>query len=287
MWLLLPPSFISICRHPRSFFVSQEAERLLGFSVDDWLRPGFWIDHLHPDDLGWAPEYFASCASQIEANSIEYRCVAKDGRKVWLRDIVKVVTEDGVPRWLRGVMVNITTTKRTENLLHHLAEHDPLTGLANRALFNDRLHRAVASAQRDKTTLALMFLDLDKFKPVNDQYGQGVGDLLLQEVARRMLVCFRDSDAVARVGGDKFVVLLRNVADQQDVLAVAEKIRASLEQPFVLADHSIGTSCCIGIATYPQHGKDDVALCRNADQAKDQAKDHGRNQILMYEGQRA
>ena len=126
-------------------------------------------------------------------------------------------------------------------------------------------------------------MDLDKFKPVNDQHGHAVGDLLLQAVAQRLCACVRNSDTLARIGGDEFVVLLRDVAGEPEALAVAEKIRASLEQPFALEGHRLNISCSVGVALYPQHGVDYLTLSKNADHAMYQAKERKRNQVVLYQ----
>jgi diguanylate cyclase (GGDEF)-like protein/PAS domain S-box-containing protein len=183
---------------------------------------------------------------------------------------------------LFSIVHDITARKQAQEQILHMAQHDALTGLANRALFSDRLQRALANARRDRTALGLMFIDLDKFKPVNDQFGHEMGDLLLQEVAQRMLASVRDSDIVARVGGDEFVVLLRNVAGEPEALAIAEIMRTSLEQPFVLSGQTVRIGCCVGVALYPQHGADDLTLFKNADQAMYQAKENGRNQVALF-----
>lgn len=176
--------------------------------------------------------------------------------------------------------------EKSQESLRHLAQHDALTGLANRALFSDRLQQAMAAARRDGTELAVLFLDLDHFKPVNDQLGHAVGDLLLQEAARRMLACVRDSDTVARIGGDEFVLLLRGTEQlNQWAPAVAEKIRQSLCQPFELDGHAVHVSCAIGIAIFPAHGTTEVELAHHADQAMYQAKQAGRNQVRLYQSQ--
>lgn len=174
--------------------------------------------------------------------------------------------------------------QQSKEQLRHLAQHDSLTGLPNRALFTDRLQQALAAAQRDQTHVALLFLDLDYFKPVNDQFGHAVGDELLQAVAQRMLACVRQSDTVARIGGDEFVLLLRSAVDQtaQTAPAVAEKIRESLAQVFELAGQRLFISCSIGIALYPEHGQNDIELAHHADLAMYQAKQAGRNQVHLF-----
>ncbi|MES2106725.1 MAG: CHASE domain-containing protein [Pseudomonadota bacterium] len=174
--------------------------------------------------------------------------------------------------------------RASEARFRYLAQYDELTGLPNRAMFKDRLQHAILQAKRDKTHLALMYLDLDNFKPVNDSLGHHVGDLLLREVAQRMQTCMRESDTVARIGGDEFVVLLPVVEHEEDALLVAEKIRHTLNQPFEIAGgHVLEVSSSTGIVLYPQHGVDEVELSRNADNAMYKAKELGRNMVKMYQ----
>lgn len=156
---------------------------------------------------------------------------------------------------------------------------DSLTGVANRELLEDRTHQALIKAKRDGTQLALMFLDLDEFKPVNDNYGHSMGDLLLKEVAKRMTNCVRESDTVARIGGDEFVVLLPVIDSSQGALNVAEKIRVALGKPFDLPEATVNISASIGFATYPEHGSDIEILRRKADAALYRAKALGRNRV--------
>jgi diguanylate cyclase (GGDEF)-like protein/PAS domain S-box-containing protein len=191
--------------------------------------------------------------------------------------------EDGRIYALCGISTDITERKDIEEHMQHMAQYDALTHLPNRALFDDRLKQAIAAAQRNKARLALMFIDLDKFKPVNDTYGHGVGDLLLKEVALRIQDCLRESDTAARIGGDEFVVLLPSIDTQQDASIVGQKILQSLNQPFELAGHNLEISGSIGVAVYPQHGKDEKLLVKNADIAMYYAKKNGRNNVKMYQ----
>ncbi len=183
---------------------------------------------------------------------------------------------------LLGWFYEITDRKEMEEKIQHLAYHDPLTDLPNRMLFTDRLQQALSSAKRDKGKLALMFIDLDKFKPVNDMLGHNVGDLLLKEVAQRILCCLRESDTVGRIGGDEFVVLLPIIKTEQDAMEVAEKIRYSLDQPFELVGCSLNISSSTGIAIYPEHGNDEKLLLKNADDAMYYAKSVGRDNVQIY-----
>ncbi|MDD5028361.1 MAG: diguanylate cyclase [Rhodoferax sp.] len=200
----------------------------------------------------------------------------------WL-SIKRVCDAQGVLTNYVAVFSDISERKASEERMHHLAHYDVLTELPNRALLGDRLSQAVAVAQREQQHLALMFIDLDKFKPVNDTLGHPVGDQLLQAVAARLKQCvLRDSDTVARIGGDEFVVMLLDVASVQDAMVVATKIRNALEQPFVLGAHTVSISSSLGIAIYPEHGDTEAVLLKNADTAMYYAKDSGRNRVQIF-----
>jgi diguanylate cyclase (GGDEF)-like protein len=163
-----------------------------------------------------------------------------------------------------------------------MALYDMLTDLPNRKLFTDRLLHSLARAKRDKNQLAVMFIDLDKFKPVNDKFGHTVGDLLLKQVARRLQECVRKSDTVARLGGDEFVVLIPTVVERHGDLVVAEKILKALATPFHIDGHNLQISSSIGIAVYPEDGDDEKSLLRNADTAMYHAKKSGRNSVRFF-----
>lgn len=182
-----------------------------------------------------------------------------------------------------GWFYDITDRRAMEMNIRHLAHYDALTDLPNRTLFTDRLQQALAIAKRDKKHLALMFIDLDKFKPINDRHGHHIGDLVLKEVAQRILACLRESDTVARIGGDEFVVLLPNTDTDEDALSVAEKIRYSLNQAFQQNDQTLSISSSTGIAIYPEHGLDEKQLIRNADTAMYYAKAAGRDNVKLYQ----
>jgi diguanylate cyclase (GGDEF)-like protein len=164
-----------------------------------------------------------------------------------------------------------------------LAQHDALTGLPNRLLFNDRVEQALAAARRDQTRFAVMFIDLDNFKPVNDDFGHGVGDQLLKCIAGRIEAAVRESDTVARIGGDEFVILLRQVQHAEDAIAVAEKVRTAVAQPCDIEGRHIVISASTGIAIYPEHGSDLLTLSKHADIAMYRAKDAGRNSIRLHD----
>lgn len=178
---------------------------------------------------------------------------------------------------------DVTKEKQAEEKIQYLAHFDVLTGLPNRTLTNDRLSQILAAAKREKSSFALMYLDLDKFKPVNDEFGHDVGDKLLKEAAKRMQFCLRESDTISRIGGDEFLVLLSVIEGEADAVLVAEKILNILSQPFDIAGHVLSISASIGIAVYPQHGANEKILTKNADGAMYQAKKSGRNMFKVYQ----
>ena len=213
---------------------------------------------------------------------IEERAV-NNGQTYWVETCkTPIVDTYGKVLGTTGFAQDITARKAAEEQIKHLAHHDTLTNLPNRTLFNDRLQQALAIAKRDKAHMALMFIDLDEFKPINDTYGHAVGDLLLKEVAVRIQDCLRESDTVARMGGDEFTVLLPTIDAKQDASIVAEKIRHALNQPFELASNSLLISSSIGIAIYPEHGSDEKSLLKNADTAMYYAKESGRNTVKIF-----
>ncbi len=200
----------------------------------------------------------------------------------WL-SINQVHDNEGVLTNYVAMFSDISARKAAEERINKLAHYDPLTGLPNRTLFTDRLQQAIGSAKRERLRMALMFIDLDKFKPVNDTHGHPIGDLLLKEVAKRILECLRESDSAARVGGDEFVVLLPVIEAVPDAVAVAEKIRHALNQPFMIAGHQLDISSSIGVAVYPEHGSMEKSLLKNADTAMYAAKEAGRNCVVLFD----
>jgi diguanylate cyclase (GGDEF)-like protein len=182
--------------------------------------------------------------------------------------------------------VHAQSMKETAELataqMSHMAEHDFLTGLPNRSLLTDRLAQAIALAQRHNKKVALMYLDLDHFKHINDSLGHAVGDQLLQSVARRLQACVRLSDTVSRQGGDEFVVLLHEVEAVPDAVFAAEKLIASMTEPHLIAGHRLHVTFSIGISIYPDDGDDADAVVRNADTAMYYAKKSGRNSFQMF-----
>ncbi len=183
------------------------------------------------------------------------------------------------------IVANLRELHESRQALKHLAQHDALTGLPNRALFDDRLRQALVLARRDQTRVALLFVDLDEFKAINDGHGHHVGDLLLTGAAQRMQACVRDADTVGRLGGDEFVVLLADIEQDQDALLVAGKIGNALHQPFELDGRHLVISSSIGVAIYPEHGSDELSLSQSADAAMYRAKESGGNRVRLFGAQ--
>ena len=179
---------------------------------------------------------------------------------------------------------DITERKENEALLQYRASVDPLTGLANRSTFDERLLQVLALAERQQSSFALMYVDLDRFKPVNDQYGHAVGDELLIEVARRLRAAVRDTDVVARLGGDEFVVIATRASSRERVEEIARRVVADLALPYLLSVAVADVSASLGVAIFPVHGTQADELKRHADQALYEAKDGGRNTYRVYDG---
>jgi diguanylate cyclase (GGDEF)-like protein/PAS domain S-box-containing protein len=198
--------------------------------------------------------------------------------------ITPVTRDSGNPanRYFIAIKQDITNRKNAEQRVQYLAYYDDLTGLANRTLLQDRLAKAVADARRQKYNVALLFLDLDGFKDINDSLGHSVGDLLLQEVAQRLKRWGREQDTVSRLGGDEFLVMLPHVVDVSDAAVAAERLMDVIDAVFVIQGHSLHVHCSLGISIFPGHGEDGETLIKNADAAMYSAKQSGRNSFRFF-----
>lgn len=268
-------------------FLAFEAERMASLLRTDLIEPGYmhrgrW-QHMAETyaDLGLLPRGYRLDGLLYEPD------VRRDLRAFYVAVLMLAVVS-GVAlhifRINRRLARAVAESYAAEERIRHLAQHDPLTDLPNRALFSDLLSQALANARRDGQGLAVMFIDLDHFKPVNDRLGHAVGDHLLQQVAARLRQSLRESDTVARVGGDEFVALLRNVRDAGRALAVAHKVGESMMQPFDVDGHRLALSASLGLATYPQHGQTERELLQHADEAMYRAKRGGPGRVQVYGG---
>jgi diguanylate cyclase (GGDEF)-like protein/PAS domain S-box-containing protein len=200
---------------------------------------------------------------------------------VW-QTISTVNDEKGDPTNYVSVFSDISPIKKTQQKLDFLAHHDPLTELPNRLLLNDRMQHAIDRASREKKGVAVMFLDLDRFKNINDSLGHPVGDALLQEVATRLRSTLREVDSISRQGGDEFVMVLEDIENPDSVVATARKILQLFEQPFMVSGREMIITASLGISLYPEDGDDVITLIRNADAAMYRAKENGRNRFWFY-----
>lgn len=201
----------------------------------------------------------------------------------WL-SVTAVKDESGNLSHYIGIFSDITTEKENEERLAHLAHYDQLTNLPNRILFDDRLKQALALARRGGKRLAVMFLDLDGFKAINDSYGHSAGDTLLQQVAGRLSECVRISDTVARFGGDEFTIVLSEIDSKESAAMIAFKIIEAIARPFDIGGNDAHVTASLGISLYPVDGQQANTLLKKADNAMYQAKRHGKNHHEFYSG---
>jgi diguanylate cyclase (GGDEF)-like protein/PAS domain S-box-containing protein len=255
--------------------MSTYIEELLGVPADRFLSgDSVWDEVLHPDDRDRAWEDYESFLATGQPDCGDYRYVRPDGRVVWIQDRSAMVRDrDGKPLLVQGVMFDITATKELALRMEHMAYHDILTGLPNRAMFQDHLELALARARRHELAVAVLFLDLDDFKPVNDTHGHEVGDMVLQHAARKIRDAARDTDLVARQGGDEFLVLLADLevgyAEDGAEAVVAEasdRIAGAIAEPADLPVGRLSIHASIGSAVFPREAGDARTLLRLADE---------------------
>ena len=271
--------------------LSAEAQALLGIDAATvpWSMESLH-GNVHPEDLGMVSAAMrAHLDGATDDFMAEYRVLRADGTTHWISERAALVSggEPGAPRRVVGTVTEIDQRKLAEQEMRHLASHDSLTGLANRALFGDRLEQALLRAKRDENMLAVLYFDLDKFKPVNDTYGHGTGDQLLVQVSRRVRGSLRKSDTLARLGGDEFAVLLPTCASTADAMNVAANILRLLNTPFMIDGITLNISGSVGVAVHPDCGPDAARLVHCADQAMYAAKQQGRNQVALSNGDAA
>jgi diguanylate cyclase (GGDEF)-like protein/PAS domain S-box-containing protein len=216
-------------------------------------------------------------------HNFESQVFRKDGSIIWISENAHTVKRtDGSVKFFEGTVVDITERKQHEYKLEYQASHDSLTGLPNRSLMRDRIDQAIAKAKRDGNQVAVVFIDLDHFKLINDSLGHHVGDRLLLEVAKRLTFCVRSHDSVARQGGDEFVLVLSEQHGDNEILALVSRLLETISQPWVNDGQEYGLSCSIGISCYPQDGDNPDALLRCADAAMYKAKESGRSTYHFY-----
>ncbi|MBF0281510.1 MAG: diguanylate cyclase [Zetaproteobacteria bacterium] len=270
-------------------YISPSVISLSGFTTEEIIT--------QPLIMTMTTESYKSLLQEIERNlkgflnhefssekhftyEIEQNC--KNGQTVWVEIILhfqRNIETNKVE--VVGSTRDISERKKSDNYIRHLAMHDSLTGLPNRILFTSTVEKEISRSTRTGLTFALLFIDLDHFKPVNDQFGHAVGDMVLIETAGRMKHCLRQYDTVGRIGGDEFVVIIPNIDHASVAINVAKKILLELQSPFYIKSESINISASIGISIYPNHGATFTELSKNADHAMYQAKNGGRNNAVL------
>ncbi len=271
-------------------FVSPQVERLFGYPVSAWHEPGFWASCVHPEDLAGAQHARDEAIGGGVEYSYEYRFRNSLGDYLWVEEIGTAARDDEPGRELgtmRGILLDISQRKEAESEIQHLAFYDPLTGLPNRRLWLDRLHKLVDASPHSVEHGAVVFIDLDNFKTLNDTHGHDMGDLLLKEAAHRLQSAVRKNDLVARLGGDEFVVLLKGGREPPDVFRrnvemVAEKIRAAMDKPYALRGNEHHSTASIGIYVFDTAVDSVSDMLKRADLAMYQSKAAGRNAICFF-----
>lgn len=263
-------------------YVNSAYERIWGHSVDELYQDRMdWLRHVHPEDYDRVAD--AVRRNPMGGFSEDFRTLRPDGSVRWLQVRTFPIQDNtGAVRSIGGVANDVTNFVTQQQRLTHLAHYDSLTALPNRLLFYERLSNAIALSRRNKRQLGVLFVDLDRFKNVNDTLGHIAGDELLRQVAGRLSGCLRESDTVGRLGGDEFGVILHDVEDGQLASVVARKIVDALGLPILLEGDDVFTTASIGITFFPDDADDLHTLLRNADAAMYRAKDMGRNNYQFY-----
>lgn len=281
---LVETAFLGICvdRNGKPLFVNQSFADIYGYeSPAELMRLESLAALRLTDDLARLAQSRHNRASGGAPLACETRGVKKDGSVIWLQMQTKMVTWNGEPA-TQTMVIDITANKIREHRLHRQANYDPLTDLPNRKLALDRLDSAIANGRRRGNRVAVLFIDVDRFKHINDSMGHAIGDRLLRQLADRIRSSIREEDTVARLGGDEFVVILPEIRQHADAQAVARKILEALDRPFVFEDRETFVTLSIGIAVFPDQGDHADALIQHADTAMYVAKQSGSGSISVF-----
>lgn len=261
----------------KTHYVSPQIEQILGVTPEAYREDSdMWLRMVHPEDRSWVEAQSDAFLAGEGGDLDDYRMIRPDGRVVWVRDRAYAHRDlEGRVVWEHGILFDVTELKEAEARIAHMAFHDGLTGLANRELFEETLALALERARRSSLVVAVLFLDLDSFKVVNDTLGHHAGDRLLTELAARLLRCTRGEDLVARQGGDEFLMVLGDlpvIGYRRVIDAVVGRIQHTLSEPFDLQGTEFHVHASVGISLFPQDGTDVETLLRNADVAMYRAK---------------
>ncbi len=270
-------------------FVSPQAERLFGYPLAEWLSADFWDSHVHEEDADRVAQARSAAIAGVGEYSCEYRLRRLSGEPIWVEEIGSVIRSGSSGEaTLRGIILDVGQRKSAEEEIQQLAYYDPLTALPNRRMLLDRLQKLLDAGQHNAEPGALVFIDLDNFKTLNDTHGHEMGDLLLKEAARRLTATVRRNDIVARLGGDEFVVVLRGHRETLEEFhrhaeIVGEKILSALDVPYQLNGVEHHSSASLGIYVFNTTSDTVTDMLQRADLAMYQAKAAGRNALRFFE----
>jgi diguanylate cyclase (GGDEF)-like protein/PAS domain S-box-containing protein len=277
-----------------TLYVSPQVEDLLGFAPHEWMLDGdLWLRTIHPEDRARAAAENQRHNETGESFSLDYRVYRKDGRLVWIRDEATMIRDErGVPAWSVGVMIDITDMKRENEKVAFLTYHDELTGLPSRAMFEELLELSIIRARHHEASVAVICVDIDDFRLVNDSLGRPAGDEVLNVVADRLREATRETDMVARRSGDTFLLLLSDLEREGDDVEVAvaraesaaQRILDSLAAPMHAGGTELYVSASIGISLFPQDGDEPGSLLRNAEAAMLESKKGGHAYVVSNRG---
>ncbi len=263
-------------------FVNERWQAMAGLRMAEALDHG-WQQAIHPDDREYVRNAWQQTVLHQQQLQLEFRFQRSDGVVTWgLGQASPLFDHDGQLLSFIGSITDISERKAAEAKIELLAHRDPLTGLPNRLLLKDRIEQSFVHAERQGEQVALLFLDLDNFKAINDSLGHPIGDTLLQMVAKRLQGCVREADTISRQGGDEFVIVLTELDDSDTISTIAGKILQELVTPFCVEQHELSTSISIGIAVFPEDGENFNTLLQKADTAMYQAKEAGRNTYRFF-----
>ena len=264
-------------------YINSVVEKIFGMPVAKFYEnKDVWFELVHPEDRREVRNVHAALARQ-SSFTYEYRVIRPDGEIRWIEERARAIRDEhGQVLRHDGIAIDISERKEYEARIEYLADHDALTNLANRNLLGDRVMQAMAHARRHGLQLALLFLDLDRFKGINDSFGHNFGDALLLEVSNRLKAVVRNGDTVARQGGDEFIILLTGIRRPEDVSAVALKIVEAFSVPFLTRGRELFVTTSIGATLFPEDGEDMQTLLRNADTAMYRAKEAQGNGFQFY-----
>jgi len=273
-------------------FINNAVKDITGFPASDFInnavRPFSCV--IHPEDQEKVSATILDAVAEKRRWELEFRFATASGETKWVAEIgVAIFSPDDQLEYLDGFIQDITERKKmelalraSEQQIRDMAFTDSVTGLANRNLFTDRLEQLILSCERYHTVFALLFIDLDKFKPINDEHGHLVGDKLLSMAGERISSAFRQSDVIARFGGDEFLVIVKNTDDVKNIETIAEKLLKKVAQTYYINNLELTITASIGITTCPLNGRTSAQLIQHADRAMYNAKQVGKNRFSIY-----